>query len=206
MTLGILPVVGSSGFYELAPPFDSAAVNQVEYTCKAIRRISDYLANNEKIKEEVYDGNGLDESIWTEDSVADAYVVSLQSRTGHWVYVPVRYVLSYPSVNGVQYRSVMLGFSLPSLPVEQDISAVMAEMKDIVEDSLGVVVVAKMVETSKVVLIPHVEHATKRQERAAASAGRATMYARNIALRQENDALLAKVAQLESYIKLNLVP
>jgi hypothetical protein len=55
----VLPVVGSSGYYELAHPFDALVMDKVEYTCKAVRRISDYLANNEDVKVAIYDKYGI---------------------------------------------------------------------------------------------------------------------------------------------------
>lgn len=203
MAQSIVPVVGSSGFYRFAAPFDLASVNQIEYSCKAVRKISDYLANNEEIKKDVYEAYELPDDIWEEDSALDAYIVSLQSTTGHWLYIPSRYILGYPSVNGVPYRTLMIGVSLPSIPVAQDLSSVMADMKDLVETSLGLSVVVKQVETSKVVLIPYDDHVVKQQQRAVQSAGKTTQHARNVALRRENDALLAKVAELEAFIKKN---
>jgi len=200
MTLSILPVIGSSGFYSLAAPFDVDAVGQIEYTCQAIRRISDYTANNEDPKTDIYAKKNLADSVWTEDSEQDAYIVSLQSRAGHWLYVPARYILTYPSVNGVQYRTLMLGISLPSIPVSQDVTALLAELKGITENSLGVTVATRQVETSKVVLVDYDTHVAKQQARNAASQGLTTEYARNVKLVKENAALLAKVAELEKYI------
>lgn len=204
MTLSILPVIGSSGFYELAAPFDVEVVDKIEYTCKAIRRISDYLANNEDPKASIYDAYEIDEAVYEEDLSKDAYIVSLQSRKGHWLYVPSRYILSYPSVNGVPYRSVMLGVSLPPLPVSQDLTAILSDIKDLVENSLGVSVAVRQVETSMNVLVDYSIHEATQQERNIHIEGRSTLYARNVALREENNLLIQKVASLENYIKSNL--
>ena len=200
MSLPVLPVVGSSGFYEFASPFDTVAVNNIEYTCKAVRRISDYLAVNEDVEKNVYKVNNLPSEVWDEDSKSDAYIVSLQSKTGHWVYLPYRYILSYPSVNGVQYRSLMIGVSLPSMPANQDLTAVEADVKDLVESSLGVTVAVKHVETSRIVLVPFETHQTKEQERNSIRATQSTNAAKIIKLRSENDMLLAKIKELEAYI------
>jgi len=203
MTFSILPVIGSSGFYDLAAPFDVEVIDKIEYTCKAIRRISDYLANNEDPKASIYDVYGIDEAVYEEDLSKDNYIVSLQSRKGHWLYVPSRYILSYPSVNGIPYRSVMLGVSLPPLPVSQDLTAVLSDIKDLVENSLGVSVAVRQVETSMNVLVDYNVHEVTQQERNIHIEGRSTLYARNVALREENDLLIQKVASLENYIKSN---
>ena len=204
MTLRILPDVGSTGAYELAAPFDALVVNSVEYTCKAIRRISDYLANNEDVKKDVYTANGVNENIYDEDLAEDAYIVSLQSRVGHWVYVPYRYIISYPSVNGIRYRTVMIGVSLPSMPVSQDFSAITEDIKALVTTRLGVGCVVKTVDTSKVVLIAKDTHETKAIERRVRTNGEYTYYATSVKLRKENDALRTKVAELEQFIKAKL--
>lgn len=201
MSLPVLPVVGSSGFYEFIAPFDAASINGIEYSCRAVRRISDYLANNEDVEKNVYTTNNLPASVWDEDSKNDAYIVSLQSKSGHWLYIPYRYIASYPSVNGIQYRTVMIGVSLPSIPVIQDLSAVEADVKDLVEHALGLSVVVKHVETSRIVMVPYDKHVAKEQERNVIRATQSTYTAKMVKLRSENDALLAKVRELETYIK-----
>lgn len=197
----ILPAIGSRGYYSLAAPFDALAANNVEYTCQAIRRINDYLANNEDVKATVYTAQGLDDATYEQDALENAYIVSLQSRQGHWLYVPYRYVLAYPSTNGVQYRSVMVGVSLPPLPASQDLTAVLTDVKAMIDAGLGVNCAVRLVETSKVMLIPHDVHMQKKIQRTMLSQGKVTLYSQNVALREENAALQAKLAQLEAYIK-----
>lgn len=206
MTLPILPVVGSSGFYEFIAPFDIASINNIEYSCRAIRRISDYLANNEDVEKDVYKANNLGDDVWTEDSKNDAYIVSLQSGTGHWLYVPYSYIASYPSVNGTRYRTVMIGVSLPSMPATQDLSAVEADVKDLVENALGVSVVVKHVETSRVILVPYDVHLIQEQKRNVIRATQSTYTSKIIKLQAANQALEFKVKELEDFIAANITP
>ena len=206
MTLRVLPIVGSKGYYELAAPFDALALDTVEYTCKAIRRMSDCLANNEDLKTSIYTANKIDENIYDEDLAEDAYIVSLQSGTGHWLYVPYRYIVSYPSPNGVPYRSVMFGVSMPSLPAAQNLTALLTDVKALVEARLGVTVAVRTTETSKVSLIPLETHLTKQNEREIKRLGESSYFSTVIRLRRENDVLLDKVAALEKYIQEHYVP
>jgi len=196
----VLPVVGSSGYYELASPFDALVMDKVEYTCKAVRRISDYLANNEDVKVAIYDKYAIGD-VYQDDVASDAYVVSLQSKSGHWLYVPYRFILSYPSPNGVKYRSVMLGLAMPALPSSQDLSAVMQDLKELAEGQLGVDVVVKMVETSKPVLVTSQAHEDAQLRRSLRVSEQGTLYAQNHRLREEAAALRAHITQLENYIK-----
>lgn len=200
MTAPILPVIGGSGSYNLAAPFDALAVNNVEYVCKAIRRISDYLANNEDVKENVYTANGVSDAIYEEDIAADAYIVSLQSMAGHYLNIPARFILSYPSVNGVPYRSLMIAVALPALPVAQDLSFLVAEITDIVAHGIGAAPNVRLVETSKVVQVSTEDHQVTQQRRAQASAGETTLTAKNVRLQAENAALLQRLQTLEQYI------
>lgn len=204
--MSVLPVVGSSGFYTLAAPFDVAAQDNVEYTCMAVRRISDYQANNEKVQEEIYTANEIDEVVWEEDLEKDAYIVSLQSKNGHWLYVPARYVLAYPSVNGVQYRTLHIGIALPAMPLEQNLDQLLDELKQVTDTSLGVSCRIRTVEASKVQIIPFDEHEASIQTRLQNAQGRTNLYARYKAVEDENVALRAKLAKLEAYIKANYIP
>jgi hypothetical protein len=198
----ILPVVGSSGFYELASPFDALAMDRVEYTCKGVRRLSDYLANNEDPKTDIYVKNAI-EPIYEEDLKLDAYIVSLQSISGHWLYVPYRYILSYPSPNGVKYRTVMLGVALPALPVSQALNGLMADVKDLVEGALGVDAVIKMVETSKPVLVSTEADQEAQLRRGLKISAAGTLHTQNQQLRDENAHLRAHITQLQDFIKSN---
>lgn len=196
----LIPVIGSQGFFDLQAPFNAQLVEGLEYTSRAVRALSDYIANNEDPWETIYNPNGIQESVYKEDLKQNAYVVSLQSSTGHWLYVPERYVLHYPSVNGVPYRSVMIGVSLPSMPVEQDFGYLLTDVKSLVDSALGVSSTVRTVETSKVVLIPRETHDIKRQERLQNSINHRTMHDRIVDLTTKNTAMTTKIRQLEDYI------
>ena len=112
----VMPTVGSSGYFQLRAPFDKLILPNERYTCQALRRISDYLANNETPYEDIYEANGASRDDYDKDRTTDGYIVSLQAAIGHWVYVPVRYIAGYPVVNGVPYHSLTLTLALPPMP------------------------------------------------------------------------------------------
>ncbi len=200
MTDVILPTIGSSGTYTLRVPLDTVITPGERYTCQAIRRISDYLANNEAIKEDVYVKLGIDNE-YDIDASADAYILSLQSAKGHWLYVPAHYLVTYPITNGIPYRTVAIGVSLPSIPVTQDLTYLEIEIQNIISDTLGVVPVIKQVETSRVVLVDKDIHDTLQMDRDALSANRLTDRTRYMSLLQEHQIALDKIQALEQYIK-----
>lgn len=196
----VLPTVGSSGYYELRSPLNTLVVIGERYTCQAIRRISDYLANNEEVKQLVYTDQGI-ETDFDADADKDAYILSLQSDKGHWIYVPASYIVSYPIVNGIPYRSIMIGLSLPSMPADRDLSFLEADLSNLITDSLGVVPVIRQVETSRVILVDKARHDQLQIDRNLLSSGRVTDRSRLAKTQQDLQVALDKIAILEQYIK-----
>lgn len=200
MTDTILPTIGSSGYFELRAPLDTLIVKNERYTCQAIRKISDYLANNEDPKELIYTPNSIDAD-YDIDIKQDVLIVSLQSDNGHWLYIPAKYIIKYPITNGIPYRSIMIGVSLPSMPVARDLSFLETDIANLVTDSLGVTAVIKQVETSRVVLVPVDKHDLSQANRDALGNGRVTDRSRYVSLLIDHQTALDKITSLELYIK-----
>lgn len=200
----ILPTIGSSGYFQLSSPFDTVILPNERYTCQAVRRLSDYIANNENPKDDIYLANSIAESVYDDDLKTNSYIVSLQATNGHWVYVPARYIIGYPIVNGIPYRTMMIGVSLPALPANRDLTFLTTDIKNLVKDALGVDAVTKVVETSKVVLIDKVKHDLTQSTRAAAASGRLTDRSRYAASITTIAQLQQKIAILEAYIEANI--
>ena len=206
MTDIIIPTIGSSGYFELRSPLDTLVIEGELYTCQAVRRISDYLANNEDIKTDVYSKLSLPDSDWETDSEIDQYIISLQSEQGHWLYFPASYLVKFPLTNGIPYRSVVLAASLPSIPADRDLSFLETDIVNLISDSLGVIPIMRQVETSRIVLVSDSIHQTKQMERNMLSSGRVTDRARYMQLQQDHQVALDKIQALEQYIKDHLIP
>lgn len=200
---GIIPTVGSSGYFVLAAPFDTLILTGERYTCKAVRKLSDYLTNNETPLADIYTANGVAESVYNDHVASDVSIVSLQASTGHWVYVPSAYITQLPIVNGIPYRSLMLGISLPPMPADKDLSHLETAIKNLVLDTIGVNAGTKFVETSKVLLVDSAKHTTTQAARNAVIAGGATDRSRLNRALQQVQSLLQKVNILETHIKNN---
>lgn len=199
MTMVITPPIGSKGIYSLASPFDRLVDNGIEYTCLAVRKLSEYIAANEKPNDLIYKAYGI-ETQFEEDLAKDVYIVSLQSRRGHWLYVPEQYVLAFPSGSGHRYRSVSLVFALPSIPVTTDLDSIQTEVTQLIKARLGVDVKSKPVETSQVTLVSddrHIEISTARELAKTANGPWEEMQH----LRNHNQELRQKLALLEAHIK-----
>lgn len=199
----VIPAVGSSGYFQLRTPFDSLILNKERYTCQAVRKLSEYLANNETPLDDIYVANGLTPAQYEEDLQNDVYIVSLQAANGHWVYAPATYVTQFPSVNGIPYRSVMIGVALPPLPADKDLSHVRTAIENLIADVLGVTCQTKVVETSKVVLVDTDKHTQTEAQRTALAAGSGTDRSRYMQQLAINNGLRQKITLLESYIEDN---
>lgn len=198
----ILPVVGSRGIYTLLPPFDTLATAGVEYSCQAVRRISELIAYNEDPKTDVYALYGLSDAIYDDDLKNDAYIVSLQSAKGQWLYIPYRYIASYPSGDAIQYRTVMLQFSLQPLPVSYDYGDLMDRLEMTIRQTTGLQIESRVTQTSQITLIKREVHEARELTRTLNVT--ATTYAEeNNQLRLENSRLQNALHHLEDYIKLN---
>lgn len=201
--LSITPEVGMSGYYTLAAPFDTIIAAGVRYTCQEVRRISGYIGNNEDVKANIYDANGIPEDIWEEDKQADANIASLQGETGQWVYVPCRYIIGYPNVNGVPYRNMALSVALPAIPVNRDLSDLKAKIANVVRDTIGTNCVVEEVELSKVTLVDSAKHDAVTTNRNMVIGTPSTDSARAVVLQRQVDDNIIYIAQLEKFIQDN---
>lgn len=197
----ILPTIGSSGYFQLRAPFDAIILPNERYTCQAVRRISDYLASNEDPKADIYVANNIAEDEFDADVKIDAYIISLQASTGHWVYVPASYVIAHPVVNGIPYRTMMIGVSLPAFPAARDLTFLTTDIKNLVKDAIGVDAVTKLVETSKVILVTKEKHDLTQANRDAEASGRLTDRSRYMATLADLNRALQKIQVLETYIE-----
>lgn len=204
MTELIIPSVGSQGYYSVIAPFDTIIIPNVLYTCQAVRRLNDYLANNENPKEKIYNRYQLGDDAYNQDLKNDMFIVSLQAGTGVWVYIPARYISSYPISNGVRYHDMMIGVNLGSVPVDMDLSPVKTAVINTVHDMLGITPTVAEVEISKTIIVTHDKHAEIMQARL----GHVELFLsdRGKADKAQVDieSLQNKIAQLETFIKANI--
>lgn len=200
MTDYVIPTIGSSGYFSLKTPFNTLLTEGERYTCQGIRRISDYVANNENPKDTIYIKYGLSQEDFDRDKEVDMSIASLQSDKGHWLYVPCTYILSYPEVNGIPYRAMALVVSLPSLPADTDFSSIISTFKNVVLNRLGVDSSVKLVETSRVVLVTDDIHEAKSAERELRALDKTTDYGRAQKLEMELTNARYIIEQLEKFI------
>lgn len=201
MNDAVMPTIGSKGTYTLKSPLEGLILPEELFTCQAIRSLSEYLANNEDPKVSIYEKYKIPEAEYDIDLANNEQIVSLQSEKGHWVIVPARYIITYPLVNGIAYRGMMIGVALPSLPANRDFSNVITDMKNLVKDTIGVDCSIKLVETSRIAMITKEKHDLLQSARDTATNGKLTDRSRLKSLEIEHQAALNKITELENFIK-----
>lgn len=194
-----IPAIGTAGYFELLTPFDVKVSTNERFTLKSVRTISEYLASNEDVFNDVYIKNGIDAS-YANDSKKDIEILGIQSERGAWVYVPVSYVKCYPVVNGIPYRTMSIVVPLQPIALDIDLTGLLSQINDVVASYLGFIPVSKPVETSKVVLVDSDKHAALQIDRAILKSN-STPYA--VIQKLNNDIAVAvdKVHALEDYIR-----
>ena len=197
----IIPTIGLTGYYPLSAPFDGHVIENEKYTCHAIRRIGDYVALNEDIKAIVYDFYGLTNEDFENDRKDNMYILSLQSESGEWLYVPARFLLSYPIVNGVGYRSTALSLSLGAIPEDFDLEPIKTMISDIVFDTLGIRPNIAQVITSKTILVSSENHASIEAARLIRATSKRSFFSLYKDTQIQLTKCLTKIQELELYIK-----
>lgn len=197
-------MIGSSGTYELLPPFDTVILPEEIYTCKAIRNISEYVSYNQDPKKLVYDYYGLSENDYENDIQEDMEIVSLQNNKGVWLYVPARYIIKYPEVDGIPYHQLSMVCKIPAIEVSRDISHLKTDVINLIKDTLGVEAAVEIVEVSRTIAVTKDVSDQLKIDRALVSNGRVTDRAKYMQLLQQQQVLLDKIEGLENYIKSTL--
>lgn len=197
----LVPTIGSTGYYEFSPPFSGIVAPGERLTCQAIRSISDYLASDEDPKTLIYEKYSLSDSSYESDTKENSLIVHLQSDVGHWYYIPASYIASFPKVDGIPYRSMMISISLPAIPLGKDLSNLEDDLKQHTMANIGVMPATKIIETSRVVMVSEQIHnasvAARRLNITAGVSLRSQLSEKN----QQLQAALDKIQELENFIK-----
>jgi hypothetical protein len=198
--LYVIPSVGSSGTYVFTAPFSALALPDDEYTCRAVRKLSDYVANNEDAYTNVYVAAGLTQTDYQNDLAVDMPIASLQSQIGHWLYVPVRFIQSLPQSSGIAYQNKVLAVNIGAVPVDLDLTFLITAISNVVIDNFGITPQIQQVVTSKTSIIPYATDAQVQNARKGRITNSTTDTAALKALQIQYNNAIEKIQALETYI------
>ena len=201
----ILPVIGASGVYPLAAPFNTLLSAFDIYTCQSIRRLTDIISDSNDPYDLYYAPLNIPMDIYNIDLQNNICILGLQSGNGHWVHVPNSYLLGYPLVNGVKYTSLVLNVALGPLPDNEPLELVKSLINNLILDHLGVRSITKEAAVSNTSVIQHTMHDVFVAKRIAN--GKVINKTDSQKLRELQANVVAyttKIADLENYIKTRL--
>ena len=202
----IIPTIGAKGLYELAHPFDTQIDPNAEYSAQSIRYLTEYIAKNEDPFTEIYEPLSIPRETYLEDLRDGNPIVGLQSAKGVWVYVPARYILSWPSVNGVRYIKAMITADIGPFPADRDFTPLLADVQLYIKNKIGITPKVDLVAVSKPVLISFEQHERVMSARTNIVTDDTTSYTKAKVLEEQNQSLRQKITALEQYILEHITP
>lgn len=194
----LIPSIGARGYFQIADPF--ATASGALFTCKAIRKLSEYISVGDDPYALIYAPAGASEADYEKDLRADMAIVGLQSDNGYWHYFPSRCLIAHPDASGVPYRSLGVHIALPAMPVDRDLKFLTKDLQDYIKDRLGVNSNISLVETSQTILVSKERHELEQVARATVAASAPTAHARVRQLENDAGKMLKQIALLEAYI------
>lgn len=202
----IIPSIGQEGYYSFLSPFDAFTSAGQIYTCKEVRQLGGIIASNEDPYTLYYQPYGLTQDDFNSDLAINMYIVSLQSDQGQWVYVPARFIKTYPQLDGVAYHSVAFSIQSGPVPVNKDLTAIKEALSNVVVDMLGITPDIAIVQTSKTTILSKSDSDLIENSRAQRAVNNKTDRARYMAAEQLVAKQAALIQQLEAYILANMPP
>jgi len=200
MSTLIIPPIGTKGYYNLLPPFDTAILPNEEYTCASVRSISEISASGVDVYATYYAPKGITTADFNTALATNMPIIALQAGIGQWIYVPANYIASYPDTNGVPYHVLMLGVSLGAIPTSSDLTSLKESIANIVQASVGIIPTIKEVQVSKVMNISAANDAIVKNAKQALITNSQSDYAKYATTQTTLDTALLKIQQLEQYI------
>lgn len=196
----IIPTIGAKGLYELAHPFDAKIDPNAEYSTQSIRYLTEYIARNEDPYADIYEPLSIPRETYLEDLREGNPIIGLQSAKGVWIYVPARYILSWPSVNGVRYIKAMITADIGPFPADRDFTPLLEDVQLYIKNKIGITPKVDLVAVSKPVLISFEQHERVLAARANIITDDTTSYTKAKVLEEQNTSLRQKITALEQYI------
>lgn len=192
------PPLHAKGIYQLTTPF--VLTSGVLYECIAIRSFSDFLEKGEDVFTKIYAPNGLTQAQFDADKALGANIITLVSGSQPVIHVPDTYIASYPILNNVKYKSIVLSIALGPMPDATDLSFLTTQVQGVVSDVIGVSSEVKLHVLQNTDVVTESEHEALETARQAAITNRTTDRAKVLSLQDQVAQLQAKLATLQTII------
>ena len=200
------PTLNASGFYQLAAPYSSLISATVQYTCVGVVSIAGAIAQGVDVLNSIYIASGDTASNYANDLKSGVSILTITSGAGNVVKFPNSALLSVPQTNGVVYRNTVLGIALSAIPDTMNTDSLQQAVSDLVYSKIGVKSTTFLTTVGAATILTMDQDAAVTAARQAAISDPTSLHYKNQLLTAENTTLVAKVAQLENYIKSKIPP
>lgn len=195
----LLPKIGSSGVFKVSAPFDRFVVEKISYTCTSIRSITEIQTYTRSVLDEYYLFYGLTAEDYHQDILNNELIVSLRNGS-EFIYVPSKFILSYPDVTGIPYHVLSLAVTLGAIPVGTDLSVLKDKIEELVITNIGLTPITEEVEVSATKYFSEEEHNAAVQRRAYLTTDNSTDLLRYREALSNYELALLRIRELETFI------
>lgn len=150
--------VGLNGSFTVSPPFDTIGDFNKTYTVTAIRNIKEMIASGEDPLNAIYIPAGLTQAEFDGDISNGVSIVGMVTSGDNWVQIPSNYIVGLPTKIGVEYKNTAIIVTLGGLPTTEDISALLSDITQRVQDTIGLTPQVDTTPTSDVYVVSEVDH------------------------------------------------
>lgn len=199
------PPVGMVGTIVLTAPFTNAVVANLPYTVRSVTSLKAIAAEGKDPYALYYQDAGISADKYQEDLTNNVCIISLESSSGVWVYVPNSYLASLPLTGGAPYTTYLVAVNLGLLPDNLDLSYFQSQLVQLAHDLMGVDnAEVKVVAASATLHLSQADAATIETARQTVMSTLTTdraMYLQEKALRE---SAIQRIQLLEQYITDNI--
>lgn len=197
------PKIGAKGIYTLLPPYSDILSPNEEYVCQSLRTLTEMSNSGVNAAKLIYLDHALTEVEYKDGLARGVLIVSMLGTSGQWINVPANYIAGAPITDGVPYVVKIIGLSLGPVAVDRDLSNLSASLSNVVKDQLGLEPEVKIVQVSKITLVPLLNHKTIETARGLNKILAPSDKAKVMTVTTTLDQALLKIQALEAYIMAN---
>lgn len=159
---GIIPPINSKGKFTFKEPYNTKIYENHEYVVESVRSLTELYNSDEKPFDTIYKAIGLTESDFKNDIDDQVSIVVFKTNGGEYFYVPANRILSMPQVHGAKYQELTVALPLGLIPLDYDLTLLKDNLKETVQNTLGVITTAGTVPASAVTLLDKTDDTTYR--------------------------------------------
>lgn len=154
----IVPPLKTKGFFTFDKPFNTDEFQNYEYSVEAVRSLKGIVDSGIDALTTIYMLNGLTEKDYKEDLENDVPIVVLRNDDENYLYIPGNKIQVSPNTIGNIYQNLILVCTLGHTYEKIPLDNLLFNLKEVVEERLGIEVRLTWIPGSRKILVSHREH------------------------------------------------